>query len=746
MFPGDVPTLTQNFCGREDIVTSVLEQVRSAKSDRVITLVGPPGFGKTSIAIAVGQHLIEEKEVGVAFVPLRGALDKQQVANRIVSTLSPRSSDNPTDLKSLRELVKALPANTLVVLDNAEDAINPELQGNRSNEPGFETVVNDILGSNKSVKVLVTSRVKFQPLDFRVSEHLVGGLQEQNAKLLLSCLCTIRNADHAVQIVRLCGHVPLAICIAAGIMKYEGLSSKELLQTFEKSGLNAIDTEEGWLRNPEHHLVKMIKAAVNRLPEKLQFAFCGFSLFTNPFTAEAATAVLGAKDNLELKRSFAAGLQKRCLIDFDTVSGRFSMQPLLSQFGREVCSEHKKKLFHRRFSFYFLDLLRQEILKLPEHPANSVLFVHFLQLEYPHLCTALTVAESLDRAQVKALRPLNAAAHPLANFFGTVAMPFLGMCICVASTESDRQWLYSSLLAELAVTVPPADKASASQHVKKLLNFFEQEKVSTEWEREMVNWFRLKTLLTLPEDESNTLGNYSQKLAREIHNATSPSTTGTSAGGLLLRLTSIIVFHQTDWLSDFRDAFHSLVSALEELMNRVGSSEEVQICLCCLGSEITDLFATAILPAPLGLSTEGVPNHYLLLEICDLSRQLFRMVQNAEAVSRWPNKHLGDLQRPVWSCLVAGCLMRLPQLDLLHVSVYGLSLGHKWSSISRLVSLCARKDAVGIATFLVKIASASTAEKAYFYFAQKASAVSSVFMCKDLSKFHLSLGCQLGGD
>ena len=172
----------KNFCGREDIVTSVLEQVRSAKSDRVITLVGPPGFGKTSIAIAVGQHLIEEKEVGVAFVPLRGALDKQQVANRIVSTLSPRSSDNPTDLKPLRELVKALPANTLIVLDNAEDAINPELQGNRSNEPGFETVVNDILGSNKSVKVLVTSRVKFQPLDFRVSEHPVGGFAGTKCK------------------------------------------------------------------------------------------------------------------------------------------------------------------------------------------------------------------------------------------------------------------------------------------------------------------------------------------------------------------------------------------------------------------------------------------------------------------------------------------------------------------------------------------------------------------------------------
>ena len=701
--------------------------------------------------MAVGQRLIEEKEVGVVFVPVRGALDKEQVANRIVSTLSPRSSDNLTDHKPLRDLVKALPARTLIILDNAEDAVNPgELETCKPSDAGFSTVVNDIIGSNESVKVLVTSRVKFQPHDFHVSEHLVGGLREGSAKHLLSCLCMDRNADHAVQIVRLCGHVPLAICIAAGIMKYEGLSSGELLLAFDEIGLKAIDTEEGWLRNPEHHLVKMIKAAVDRLPEKLQFAFCGFSLFTNPFTAEAAAAVLGANNTLELKRHFAAGLQQRCLIDFDTVSGRFSMQPFLSQFGREVCSEleHKKKLFHQRFSFYFLDLLRQEILKLPEHTANSFLFVHFLQLEYPHLCTALTIAESLDRAQVNALRPLSAAAYSLVQFFGTVAKPFLEMCIFVARKEKDREWLYSSLFAKLAITTR-ADKASASQHVKKLLNFFEQEKMVTEREREMVNWFRFKTLLTLPEDEfrSNTFRNYFQKLSREIHDATSRSTTGASASGLLLRLRSIIVLRRTDWLSDFRDTFRSLVSALEELMNRVGSSEAVQLCVSLIEDELTEHFATAILPAPLGMSTEleGVLDHYLLLEICDLSRQLCRMLQNAETVSRMPIKHLGDLQRPVWGFLVAGCLMRLLQLDLLPVTVFGSSLTNQWSSISRLVSFCDRKDAVGIATLLAKIASASTAEKAIFYFAQKASAPSSVFICKDLSKFHVSLGRKSSG-
>ena len=211
------------------------------------------GFGKTSIAVAVGKRLVREKKTGVVFVNLRGAANSHQVVAQVVSILNPRS--DAADVKNfkllLRDLVKALPVGTVIVLDNAEDAICSEVQGRLTEqEAGFDSVVNDVISSNEAIKVLVTSRVKLQPLDFRVSEHTVGSLHEKSAIDLLHSLCKVNNADHAVKIVRQCGHVPLAICIAAGIIEHEGLTSKELLQSFKELGLNAIDTDEAWLRQP----------------------------------------------------------------------------------------------------------------------------------------------------------------------------------------------------------------------------------------------------------------------------------------------------------------------------------------------------------------------------------------------------------------------------------------------------------------------------------------------------------------
>ena len=493
----------------------------------------------------------------------------------------------------------------------------------------------------------------------------------------------------------------------------------KLLQAFDKIGLKAIDTEEGWLRNPEHHLVKMIKAAVGRLPEKLQFAFFGFSLFTNPFTAEAAAAVLGAKDTWELKRSFAAGLQQRCLIDFDPVSGRFSMQPLLSQFGREACSGRNKKIFHQRFSFYFLDLLQVEVLQVSVYRAKSIFFVQFLQMEFPHLCTALKSAETLNTAQVNYFRTFSASAiYPLAQLFRSEAIPFFHRCIRVAKMENDREWLYSSLIAELAITLL-TDEASASQHAKTLLNFLEQERISNSKDKDTVNLFRVMALGLVLEldDDSKHFEQVLETVSREI--LTTPLATDSSANCLHVRLFAIAFLHQADWLFDWHRTLSLFFTALEKLVHCSAPSEGVFLCVLILAHKLSGFFATAALPPPLGICTDAMLDNVLLLEVCDLSTSL-HLMQNNLSVHLFDGQQrsfFGDLHRPIMDFVVAGCFMRHPQLYL--VPFYGLSFPNKFlmDSTTRLTSLCN----TGAATFMTNIASASTAEKAYFYSVQQVS-------------------------
>ena len=153
----------------------------------------------------------------------------------------------------------------------------------------------------------VTSRIKFQSLSLPFKEHVVVGLDKRNSTALLTKHCPDIEAQHAEQIVQWCGGVPLAISIAAGIMKFDYLSAAELLQDFHENGIEAIQPGGDWLKI-EDDLVAMITSAVNRLPERLQTAFSGLSLFCESFTGEAGAAVVGANSVVQLKKDYTTHL------------------------------------------------------------------------------------------------------------------------------------------------------------------------------------------------------------------------------------------------------------------------------------------------------------------------------------------------------------------------------------------------------------------------------------------------------
>jgi predicted ATPase/DNA-binding CsgD family transcriptional regulator len=111
---------------------------------RLVTLTGPPGVGKTMLAITVARSVLDQFPRGACFVDLAPISDPADVAPAIADRLDIR----PGRGRAVVRLVAALGAGPLLlILDNFEQVLDAA------------PLVADLLSACPSLRILVTSRV-----------------------------------------------------------------------------------------------------------------------------------------------------------------------------------------------------------------------------------------------------------------------------------------------------------------------------------------------------------------------------------------------------------------------------------------------------------------------------------------------------------------------------------------------------------------------------------------------------------
>ena len=111
------PTL---LIGREQDVAAVRKRLLQPSS-RLLTLIGPPGIGKTRLALQVAAQTLDDFADGVFFVALAPITDATLVLTTIATTLGVLDMGPQTPLERLKVFLRD--KQMLLVLDNFEQIL-----------------------------------------------------------------------------------------------------------------------------------------------------------------------------------------------------------------------------------------------------------------------------------------------------------------------------------------------------------------------------------------------------------------------------------------------------------------------------------------------------------------------------------------------------------------------------------------------------------------------------------------------
>ncbi|MCE9622515.1 MAG: winged helix-turn-helix domain-containing protein [Actinomycetia bacterium] len=274
--PGRRLPATKELIGRDDLVADVTERIAH---NRLVTLVGPGGIGKTSLAVNVAAAVSERYSDGVWFADLSQVTDGTLVATTIGSALGIRTGDDNTSLAALVSLLAD--TNLLLVIDNCEHVIIHAA-----------ATIEAILQSCSGVRILATSRERLAISDETVIP--LSGLQPVDAVALLERRALRGGAntsgDNATDNAQLCAavdHLPLGIELVAA--RLQTMSAANILEQLGEGHVLQLSSRTA---NDRHRtLYSTIQWSYDLLSGAAQALLRRLSVFEGGATLDAILAV-----------------------------------------------------------------------------------------------------------------------------------------------------------------------------------------------------------------------------------------------------------------------------------------------------------------------------------------------------------------------------------------------------------------------------------------------------------------------
>jgi predicted ATPase len=371
---GTLPARPRRMVGRDAVLSEVRDSLRAK---RFVTLLGPGGIGKTTIAVAAGHAVCDAFGGEVYFVDLGSLADPRHVVRAIGTSLGVvlRSNDASMELVNFVRSRKLL-----IILDSCEHVIE-----------AVALVAELLFQGAEQVHLLVTSRellrvegeycYRVSPLDFPPcdSEQTADAVIRYPAAQLLvervtargsNFVLTDREAPFVADMCRRLDGLPLAIELAAGPTAALGVRST-VARLVSRLELLKLGHRTAVLRHQS--LKATLDWSYDLLSNAERIVFRRVARLVGHFSLEGARYVAWEQSFVDTEIFDAiAGLVEKSLLAtwLDEVEPQYRLLDTTRAYALEKLDEHAEfdaiSLRHAEYVAGYLESQRELLSCLPD--------------------------------------------------------------------------------------------------------------------------------------------------------------------------------------------------------------------------------------------------------------------------------------------------------------------------------------------------------------------------------------------
>ncbi len=359
-----LPPLRANFVGRELELTEVEDLLDfSHQRNRIVNIYGPPGFGKSALAIHVGHRMVSQGSV-VYYVNMDDVSNVQALAEKILTSDVRIVSLRTISTARLERWARELHYQTVLILDNCDSMLQTKGGGDNEKKT-LQKELKKLLESTSNLKILMTSRknvLQFELRLYKLQELTV----ESACDLLQREVDQLNLTTECATIANLTGNVPLTLKVVGTLLsQLDSPDPKTIIAELETRLMSTLSPEELPLGEQVNASIAISYDYLNQQQQKVGRYLANFpGSFSEKDSCEIFSRVFRNCD-CSCTVQHLKDLVRRSLLEWNARTDRYQLHQLIKGFFSTVQmsmgeeGQKETKLFAHSFHQHYVQYLHR---------------------------------------------------------------------------------------------------------------------------------------------------------------------------------------------------------------------------------------------------------------------------------------------------------------------------------------------------------------------------------------------------